>query len=45
MSIKIEYNLKPDKDYYIFTDLNYRYHINTKGKNQGCKIASYSKSL
>ena len=45
MHIGIEYNLEPDKDYYIFSDLNYRYDISNKGKNHGYRITSYSESL
>ena len=45
MHIGIEYNLKPDKDYYIFTDLNYRYDLNNKGKNHGYRITSYSEAF
>ena len=45
MHIGIEYNLDPDKDYYIFSDLNYRYDPNNKGKNHGYRITSYSESI
>ena len=42
MHIGVEYNLDPDKEYYIFTDLNYRYDPLNKGKNHGYRITSYS---
>ena len=42
MHIGIEYNLEPNKDYYIFSDLNYRYDPDNKGINHGYRITSYS---
>ena len=42
MHIGVEYNLDTDKDYYIFSDLNYRYDLANKGKNHGYRITSYS---
>ena len=45
MHIGIEYNLEPDKDYYIFSDLNYRYDPDNKGINHGYRITSYSESF
>ena len=43
MHIGIEYNLNPDKIYYIFSDLNYRYE--NKNKNHGYRITSYSENF
>ena len=34
----IEYNLDTNKEYYLFTDLNYRYDPTNKGKNHGYRI-------
>ena len=45
MHIGIEYNLDPNKDYYLFSDLNYRYDPNNKGINHGYRITSYSESI
>ena len=42
MHIGVEYDLESDKDYYIFTDLNYRYDPENKGKNHGYRVTSYS---
>ena len=42
MHLGIECNLDSDKDYYIFSDLNYRYDPANKGKNHGYRITSYS---
>ena len=42
MHIGIECNLDSDKDYYIFSDLNYRYDPENKGNNHGYRITSYS---
>ena len=44
MHIGIEYNLEPNKDYYIFSDVNYRYDSSNKGINHGYRITSYSES-
>ena len=43
--IGIEYNLEGNKDYYIFSDLNYRYDPDNKGINHGYRITSYSEAL
>ena len=45
MHIGIEYNLEPNKDYYLFTDLNYRYDPSNKGINHGYRITSYSEHI
>ena len=42
MHIGVEYNLEADKEYYLFTDSNYRYEPANKGKNRGYRITSYS---
>ena len=42
MHIGVEYNLESNKEYYIFTDLNYRYDPANKGKNHGYRITSYA---
>ena len=42
MHIGVEYNLESDKEYYLFTDSNYRYDPENKGKNHGYRITSYA---
>ena len=42
MHICLEYNLDTNKEYYLFTDLNYRYDSTNKGKNHGYRITSYA---
>ena len=39
MHIGIEYNLKIDKEYYIFTGSNYLYETGNKGNNHGYRVA------
>ena len=39
MHIGIEYNLKIDKEYYLFTGLNNLYETGNKGNNHGYRVA------
>ena len=42
MHISVEYDLEPNKEYYIFSDVNYRYDPINKGKNHGYRITYYA---
>ena len=42
MHISVEYDLEPNKEYYLFSDVNYRYDPINKGNNHGYRISYYA---
>ena len=42
MHISVEYDLEPNKEYYIFSDVNYRYDPINKGNNHGYRVTYYA---
>ena len=42
MHICVEYDLEPNKEYYLFSDVNYRYDPINKGNNRGYRVTYYA---